>query len=148
MDEAPGGNPYAPPTAAVEDRGPPTRFVLGCVVLLHSFWCGFLVFFISTRLRQSPPPSPTLKYVLWTLGGVAALYAVTIHRLWRRQRWAWFVCWVPLLGAAILSLFFLYLVLAGEWGSPLTTSDWVLLSFFLVPSALLLPLQWVVRREL
>jgi len=96
---------------------------------------------VSTRLGMSPR-SPVSTNVLWTLAALAALYAFTIYRLWRRSRWAWFVSWLPVLGMLIFGLGVLVFV------RPASAFERVLLSGILVPSLLLLPLQWKLRSEL
>jgi hypothetical protein len=86
--------------------------------------------------------------VLWGMLVVAPFYAFTIHRLWHRRRWAWLVCMVPVLVFLVLSLIEVYVLLSSRLSRPVRPSDWVLLGVLLVPSALLAPLQWAMRREI
>ena len=94
---------------------------------------------------MSVPRSPLLTVVLWVLAVAASLYAFTIHRLWRRRRWALRACWILVVGWLIFGLLGLVAMLIE--GKDLNTATWVVFSIILVPSILLVPLQWTIRRD-
>jgi hypothetical protein len=142
---APRANPYAPPTSVVEDKGPPSRFALACTALLHALWCALIMLVISARLAISAPRSPAVNLALGGFVVVAVLYGFTIYRLWGLRRWAWRVCWIPVVVALIGSLLVLRTALVHR--DALHAPGWVAFAVILVPGILLVPLQWKVRRD-
>ena len=145
MHEAPRGNPYAPTSATVVDTGPPSRLLLTFAVILHGFWCACSALIVLGLLAFEAARGRLLPAAVFAF---TILYGYTIAQLFRRRRWAWWACWLPIIAMLLLGA----LLIVGLVYTLSKGRDFVQLLPTLVAvlgSALaLVPLQWLSRREL
>lgn len=145
MSEGSRANPYSPTSAEVVDTGPPSRLLLTCAVVLHGFWCACcalivlgLLAFESARGRLLP--AAVLAFTI--------LYGYAISQLFRKRRWAWWACWVPIVAMLLIgALMIVALVYALSKGRSVAQLIPTLVVVF-GPAIALIPLQWLSRREL